>query len=749
LSGPQSLPPIFIVGMPRSGTTLLAAMMGAHPRLMCGPETHFFDYLPADSNSLCRRDDWPERAVDYLCSITHAGGSMPANYGLTRPELAAALFQREPSIASILDGLLELPLRRAGKPRWVEKTPDHLPYVAQIRRYFPDSPIVRIIRDPRDVLASLVSMPWGPASYFEGIRFWTDFDDRSAQFFAVDPNTHTLHYEDLVHSPETTLKELCRFLREPFDAAMLDTSESARFVNATNEAWKGKVGEKIDASRVQAWRQKLTDDERRLVEALLGDRIRAYGYESAASELPRYVEVYPRGILKEYPKAAEKLVAEGCRFWRARGEKPGQAIFVGNPYHDEWLGPGRWGRLVKTAAIIRAAARYRVGGVPVAWLQDPDAPDHRGVCYGMIACVLPAPVPIGCINEVNLAPTSDNPSGTPPVSDGTPGEDEKPNDNDQARTSSAPLISVCMPVYNAKRYLAEAVESILGQTFRDFEFLIIDDGSTDRSLAILKRYAARDARIRLSSGPNAGLVARLNEMLHQARGDLIARMDADDVALPERFARQVEFLRSHPEVDVVGGAQEHVGAKGHLLSVHYDPQGHEEIDERALAGACPINHPSVMMRRKAVLAVGGYRAEMLPAEDLDLWLRMGERGRLANLPEVITRYRLHESSVSASLQLRQLSQWQVAVDGACDRRGIPRRGLNLQPWRPVDRRSKHEFAMRHGWEGFLRGDRPAAMHFGLRAVSLMPWRSVSWRLLACAILKMKSANDEACRTSPP
>ena len=129
-----------------------------------------------------------------------------------------------------------------------------------------------------------------------------------------------------------------------------------------------------------------------------------------------------------------------------------------------------------------------------------------------------------------------------------------------------------MPVYNAKRYLEEAIESILGQTFRDFEFLIIDDGSTDRSLAILKRYAAQDARIRLSSRTNAGYVVRLNEMLHQARGDLVARMDADDVALPERFAQQVEFLRSHPEVDVVGGAQERIDSNGYLLTIRYAPR---------------------------------------------------------------------------------------------------------------------------------------------------------------------------------
>jgi hypothetical protein len=350
---------------------------------------------------------------------------------------------------------------------------------------------------------------------------------------------------------------------------------------------------------------------------------------------------------------------------------------------------------------------------------------------------------------VNRTPTASNPSGTPLVSASTVAHDEKSHATDQACTLNAPLISVCMPVYNAKRYLEEAIESILGQTFGDFEFLIIDDGSTDRSLAILKRYAAQDARIRLSSGPNAGYVVRLNEMLHQARGDLIARMDADDVALPDRFARQVDFLRSHSEVDVVGGALELINSKGYLLDVYYDPQGHEEIEERCLTGACPINHPSVMMRRKAVLAVGGYGVEMMPSEDLDLWLRMGERGRLANLPEVITRYRLHGASVSALLQHRQLSQWQAVIDGACDRRGIPRQELKIEPWRPVDRRSQHQFLMHHGWAGFHRGDRPAAVHFGLRAVSLVPWRKASWVLLACAILKMKSAKSKTCRPSSP
>jgi glycosyltransferase involved in cell wall biosynthesis len=346
---------------------------------------------------------------------------------------------------------------------------------------------------------------------------------------------------------------------------------------------------------------------------------------------------------------------------------------------------------------------------------------------------------------VKLPRTADNIAGTPPVSSSTAVHNENSCTNDQIEASNVPLISVCMPVYNAQRYLEEAVESILGQTFRDFEFLIIDDGSTDRSLAILKRYAAQDTRIRLSSKANAGHTVRLNEMLHQARGDLIARMDADDVALPERFARQVDFLRSHPEVDLVGGAQEHISAKGYHLFVYREPLEHREIQESALAGICPICHPSVMMRRNAVLAVGGYRVELMPAEDFDLWLRMGERGLLANLPEVITRYRVHESSVSASLQHRQIRYMQRAVDEACDRRGITRREIKTEPWRPIDRTSQHQFSMHHGWAGFHRGDRPAAVHFGLRAVSLVPWRKASWVLLACAILKMKSAKSKRYR----
>ena len=298
-----------------------------------------------------------------------------------------------------------------------------------------------------------------------------------------------------------------------------------------------------------------------------------------------------------------------------------------------------------------------------------------------------------------------------------------------------PTISAMMPVYNAGRYVAGAVESILAQTFADFELLIVDDGSTDGSREVLERLAAGDGRIRLVSRPNKGVGATRNELLALARGDLLAMMDADDIALPSRFEWQVEFLRDHPEVVCVGGAQEHIDSEGRLLWNHFDPEDDAAIQEAALSGHCPINNPSAMMRREAALAVGGYRPDFAPAEDLDLFLRLGEVGRLANLPRVVTRYRIHEGSLSATQQSRQLDRMRRASDEACDRRGLARRVVPTPEWRPTDRASKHRYSLNYGWSGFGRGDRPTALHYGLRAVRLMPWRVEGWRLLACALLK--------------
>ncbi len=222
-----------------------------------------------------------------------------------------------------------------------------------------------------------------------------------------------------------------------------------------------------------------------------------------------------------------------------------------------------------------------------------------------------------------------------------------------------PRVSVVMPVHNGGAYLAPAVESILAQTFADFEFVIVDDGSTDTTPDILRAFAARDSRIRVTHQGKAGLVASLNRGVGLARAAYLARMDADDLAFPARFARQVEFLDRHPPVAVVGTAVVRIDDQGREIKRNTVPTSHAEIVEALREYTC-FTHPSVMLRAEAVAAVGGYRSAYGPAEDYDLWLRLSERYQLANLAEPLLAYRVFPGQIS----VRQLDQQVLSVVGA-------------------------------------------------------------------------------------
>jgi GT2 family glycosyltransferase len=210
-----------------------------------------------------------------------------------------------------------------------------------------------------------------------------------------------------------------------------------------------------------------------------------------------------------------------------------------------------------------------------------------------------------------------------------------------------PAVSVLMPVHNGEVYLAEAVRSILGQTFSDFEFLIVDDGSTDGTPGILADFAAADARIRIHDQPHCGLVAALNRAVQIADGEFLARMDADDVAQPRRFERQVGYLRSHPQVAVLGTAMLAIAPDGRPLNQIRFPRSPADV-RRGLERWCCLAHPTVIMRAEAVRAEGGYRAAYSDAaEDYDLWLRIAERYDLANLSDCLLNYRRHGTQLSA------------------------------------------------------------------------------------------------------
>lgn len=208
-----------------------------------------------------------------------------------------------------------------------------------------------------------------------------------------------------------------------------------------------------------------------------------------------------------------------------------------------------------------------------------------------------------------------------------------------------PKVSVILPVYNGEKYVREAVESVLDQTFPDFELIIIDDGSTDATSEILDRFS--DSRIaRLRNEKNFGLVGSLNKGLGESRGEFIARMDADDVSLPERFEKQVAYLVAHPEIGVLGTAILQTDNRGQGIAAVVLPETHEAILREMLSGLA-VAHPTVMARRQVVLAAGGYNPNFGDAEDTELWSRLIFRTRFANLSQVLHRHRLHNQSVTS------------------------------------------------------------------------------------------------------
>jgi len=308
------------------------------------------------------------------------------------------------------------------------------------------------------------------------------------------------------------------------------------------------------------------------------------------------------------------------------------------------------------------------------------------------------------------------------------------------RTNAPPLISVCMPVHNAERYVAEAVESILGQTLGDFEFLILDDGSTDGSLGILRRYAGRDPRIRLTSRPNKGLVASLNELIDQSRGEFLARMDADDVALPERFTRQVEYLRAHPECVLVGCRVRLIDPEGDPLSEWCTQQDHEAIEAHYLRGerSAAIAHPSFMMRRDAVLAIGRYRP-LEVIEDIDLIVRLAEYGRIANMPEVLLQYRIHSGNMSKtrSFQDKIDQTYREVLRDARRRRNLPEAeeppGGPAPPARPRIAAPPTEEWEMWAWWALGSGYVKTARKHARRVLARAPFSLRSWRLMYCVL----------------
>lgn len=294
---------------------------------------------------------------------------------------------------------------------------------------------------------------------------------------------------------------------------------------------------------------------------------------------------------------------------------------------------------------------------------------------------------------------------------------------------SKQLVSVVMPAYRPGRYFMPAVESVLLQSHDSLELIIVDDGSGDEFSKIYEKCAERDSRIKIVRGGHLGSAAARNLGIRHSRGEFIATMDSDDIALPERLSIQVSYLNANPQVVCVGADHEIIDDRDRFLTALRLPKGNSEIQRVMLEGHGSLCHPATLIRAEALRSVGGYDEEFAAASDIDMLLKLGELGELENLPEVLLKYRIHGSSISGKNGQLQRKMALVACERAWRRRGIEGQFTATEPWR-VD--SNAETASRmylmYGWWAFQHQNFETAMVYAWKAVRVRPFSKKVWIL---------------------
>lgn len=208
-----------------------------------------------------------------------------------------------------------------------------------------------------------------------------------------------------------------------------------------------------------------------------------------------------------------------------------------------------------------------------------------------------------------------------------------------------PLVSVIMPVYNAGDFLVEAIESILTQTVKDFEFLIIEDHSTDNSWEIIRKYQNKDRRIKaFRNKKRLGLVKSLNFLIPKTRGQYIARMDADDISLPARFVRQIEYLEAHPDIIACGGQEYIIDEKGNIIAEKYFPTDAKDCYNKLMNFM--VIQPPLLMARGSIFRMLRYDNHIFRNDDITMHFKLISRGNFGNVDEIIFKYRKVDRSLT-------------------------------------------------------------------------------------------------------
>ena len=298
----------------------------------------------------------------------------------------------------------------------------------------------------------------------------------------------------------------------------------------------------------------------------------------------------------------------------------------------------------------------------------------------------------------------------------------------------APLISVVINAYNAAPYFAECLDSVLGQTLEDFEVIVVDDASTDATGEIAEQYARRDPRVRVFHNErNLGIPTTINRALSHARGEFIAKMDADDVTVPERFAAQVAHLRAHPEVVMVGSWWVRIGPDGRELGAQRPRPSNRRLAQQ-MRKRCVLVHTSVMVRGDLMRRLG-YREFFRYAQDYDLFLRLCDHGEIAMLPQVLAKQRLNYEGVTVQRFFEQMQYARYARAFARQRRrhgrdDYERVAADANAIRPFSS-SAASLGFYHYRRGLLRmtlRDVAGARREFRRALAAVPWdvRSAFW-----------------------
>lgn len=226
------------------------------------------------------------------------------------------------------------------------------------------------------------------------------------------------------------------------------------------------------------------------------------------------------------------------------------------------------------------------------------------------------------------------------------------------------MVSVVMSVYNAEKYLAEAIESIVNQTYQDFEFIIVNDCSNDSSLDIILDYEKRYNSIRLlNNTKNIGLTKSLNKAISVAKGEFIARMDADDISEHHRFERQIAYFEEHDDIDILGTFSNDINGQGEIFRKRTTPVHHDDI-VRMLPKLCPMAHPTVMFRKDSLALIGFYNERFRTSQDLEMWFRAAGVGlRFANIPEFLFKYRMDSDFLDRKTFQFRWNDYKLRLEG--------------------------------------------------------------------------------------